>query len=84
MRVDRIKLEARQAATKYSDINAACPYPFGSPAAYVFTAEFEKARAEMEQAEDDDEPGIFCACDLQPTLDEMNWNRCTACGKAYA
>lgn len=44
-RLDRIKAEARQAAAKYSDINDACPYPFRSPAAEVFKAEFNAARA---------------------------------------
>jgi len=36
----RIQLEARQAAEKYTDINAACPYPWGSPQATIFKREF--------------------------------------------
>jgi hypothetical protein len=42
---DRIQLEARQAAHKYADLNAACPYPWGSAAAIEFKREFETARA---------------------------------------
>ena len=47
-RLDRIKAEARQAAAKYSDINDACPYPWGSPAAIEFKREFAAAREALQ------------------------------------
>jgi len=50
-RLDRIKAEARQAATRYSDINLACPYPWGTGAANEFKREFEAARAVIEAAQ---------------------------------
>ena len=40
----RIEREAIAAAKTYSDINAACPYPFGSDAAHAFTQFFNEAR----------------------------------------
>ncbi|KQM68799.1 hypothetical protein [Xylophilus sp. Leaf220] len=43
----RIQREAQAAATRYSDLNAACPYPFGSDAAHAFCAEFNQARADV-------------------------------------
>ena len=45
--IDLIHQQARQAALKYSCINAACPYPFGTEAAIVFKRAFEAARAEI-------------------------------------
>ncbi|HBH37609.1 MAG TPA: hypothetical protein DDX06_04410 [Curvibacter sp.] len=47
-RLDRIRVEARQAAAKYSDINDACPYPWGSPAAIEFKREFAAAREALQ------------------------------------
>lgn len=46
-RLERIRAEARQAAAKYSDVNAACPYPWGSGAANEFRREFEAAREQQ-------------------------------------
>jgi len=45
-RIDQeaIQAEAQKAAFFHEDINDACPYPFGSLAAQVFRAAFEKAR----------------------------------------
>ena len=40
---EAIQAEAQKAAWIYSDINAACPYPFGSLAAQIFRDAFEKA-----------------------------------------
>ena len=82
--LDRIKLQARQAAAHYSDVNAACPYPFASPAGAAYRAEFLLARAQIEQAlceADAAEEPSLCICTDQPTLEERDWNRCSSCGK---
>ncbi|MEC5213289.1 hypothetical protein RCH06_001835 [Polaromonas sp. CG_9.5] len=42
--VTRIEREAAQAARDYSDINDACPYPFGSSAGQLFKHLFLQAR----------------------------------------
>lgn len=44
-----IELEAKEAALKYSDINDACPYPWGSDAAHAFKAAFNAERAAIAQ-----------------------------------
>ena len=44
--IERIQREAKAAAARYSDLNAACPYRFGSDAAHAFCAEFNQARAD--------------------------------------
>lgn len=44
-----IQREAKAAALKYSDINDACPYPFGSDAAHAFKAAFNAERAAIER-----------------------------------
>lgn len=44
----RIEREAIAAAKTYSDINAACPYPFRSEAGKAFKDEFIKARMAIE------------------------------------
>lgn len=41
--IDRIAAEAKAAALRYNDINDACPYPFGSVAAFVFKQAFNAA-----------------------------------------
>lgn len=46
--IDRIEREARAAAQQYSDVNAACPYPFGSDAGHAFAQYFKLARAEQQ------------------------------------
>jgi len=53
--VSRAKIErdARAAAKVYDNINAACPYPFGTKAAREFSAEFKRARAEIQTAKGD-------------------------------
>lgn len=45
--VEAIEAEAQKAAWLYKDINAACPYPWGSLAAQVFKKAFEDARQNM-------------------------------------
>jgi hypothetical protein len=45
--IDRIKREAREAAARYADINAACPYPFASEEGRVFREEFNANRATL-------------------------------------
>jgi hypothetical protein len=45
--IDRIKREAREAAARYTDINAACPYPFASEEGRVFRDEFNAHRAAL-------------------------------------
>lgn len=42
---ERLERDARAAAKTYSDINDACPYPFGTDAARIFADEFKRARA---------------------------------------
>ena len=42
---ERLEREARAAAKTYSDINDACPYPFGTDAGRIFADEFKRARA---------------------------------------
>lgn len=83
-RLDRIRAEARQAATKYSDLNAACPYPWGSGAALEFKRAFEAAREQQfdaiaEAAHQDAEP-TSCDCNAQHGIEELEWNKCAACG----
>lgn len=53
--LQRIELEARQAAAKWADINAACPYPWGSGAAITFKRAFlaERARIERQQQQEE-------------------------------
>jgi hypothetical protein len=46
--LDRLQEEARAAALQYSDVNAACPYPFGSDAGHAFSQYFKLARAEAQ------------------------------------
>lgn len=48
--IARIQAEAIDAAREYSDINAACPYPFHSDAAHQFKAFFFEARRQIEAA----------------------------------
>lgn len=43
-----IQREAKLAAQKYSDINDACPYPFGTDAAHHFKAAFKAERQVIE------------------------------------
>lgn len=43
-----IEARAKAAAKVYSDINDACPYPFGTDAAHHFKAAFFAARAAMQ------------------------------------
>ena len=45
--IARIEREATEAAKLYSDVNAACPYPFDSDAAHAFKAFFKAARENM-------------------------------------
>jgi hypothetical protein len=42
--LETIQREAQAAAQKHSDINAACPYPFGSEVANAFVSAFNTAR----------------------------------------
>lgn len=47
--IEQIRREAREAALHYSDINAACRYPFGTEAGQIFAQEFKAARASAAQ-----------------------------------
>lgn len=49
--IDAIKTQAREAAAKYTDVNDACPYPFGTAAGRVFKEEFLWVRSVLEQKE---------------------------------
>lgn len=42
---ESLEAKARTAAKTYDNINDACPYPFGTDAAHIFSAEFKRARA---------------------------------------
>jgi hypothetical protein len=82
--IESIRREARQAARHHRDLNAACPYPFGSDAGHAFRAEFMASRLEIELAQDDEaeqDDTPFCACDITPTREEADKGRCDACGK---
>lgn len=87
-------MEARAAAAKWDDINAACPYPWGSPQAIVFKREFLAARAHIERTEQQAMPGVEVA-ELEPsealcqcaslealTAQELETGLCQECGKA--
>ena len=50
--MERIEREATAAAARYSDVNDACPYRFGSDAAHAFCAVFNQARADAVAAEE--------------------------------
>lgn len=47
--IERIQEQAFEAARLYSDINDACPYPFGTEAGRVFKEHFVWARNLIEQ-----------------------------------
>jgi len=46
--IERIKREAEHSAALYSDVNAACPYPFFSGAGRLFKQFFLQARARLQ------------------------------------
>lgn len=43
--IERVQREAQAAAQRFSDVNAACPYPFTTEAGRVFKQAFVAARA---------------------------------------
>lgn len=43
-KTEKIQQEARDAALRFSDLNAACPYPFSSDEGWIFRAAFIDAR----------------------------------------
>lgn len=47
---ESLEAKARAAAKTYDNINDACPYPFGTDAAHIFSAEFKRARAVINAA----------------------------------
>jgi hypothetical protein len=49
--IDYILAEAQKAAQVYSDVNAACPYPFYTGAGKAFKKEFTRVRLAMFMAE---------------------------------
>lgn len=89
-----IAMEARAAAAKWSDINAACPYPWGSLQAIIFKRAFLAERERIEQEErlalaglevTELEPGeVLCQCVSMdgPTAQELETGLCQECGKA--
>lgn len=48
---ERIEREARDAASRYGDMNAACPYPWGTDAAHAFREVFNAERARLQPRE---------------------------------
>lgn len=50
--LERVEREARAAARRYSTLNDACPYPFGSDAGHAFSQFFKLARAEEQALRD--------------------------------
>lgn len=83
-RLDRVRAEARQAAAKWNDINAACPYPWGSEEAVEFKREFlaEQDRIATRAMEEAQALEPFCGCDHELTMQELESMRCQECGKA--
>lgn len=85
--LERIEREARAAALQYSNVNDACPYPFGSDAGHAFSQYFKLARAEAQALEDStvlediDDESSFCTCNAMPSIEESDWNKCDSCGK---
>lgn len=73
---DRIRMEARQAAAKWTDINAACPYPWGSVEAAVFKREFHAEQQALAGSE------MMCACPRELSAADLEAMRCSDCGKA--
>jgi len=45
--IEQIKREAAEAAKRFSDVNAACPYPFTTEAGRLFRKEFTARRAAL-------------------------------------
>ena len=48
--LEAIKKEAQEAAFFHDNINAACPYPFGTMAGVMFKQSFYAAKAAMAEA----------------------------------
>lgn len=48
--IPRIQAEARAAALEYAELRDACPYPFGSMRARIFSNAFNRAREQMRAA----------------------------------
>jgi len=46
-RREQVQREAREAASRYSDVNDACPYPFGTVDGRTFRAAFFLQRAAL-------------------------------------
>ena len=74
--IERIQLEARQAAAAYKDINHACPYPFGTNAAIIFKREFHAEQGRIASSE------LMCACPHDISAADLEAMRCSDCGKA--
>lgn len=45
--IEQVRHQARLAASQYSDVNEACPYPFDTEAGRVFREEFNTMRAAL-------------------------------------
>lgn len=80
---NQIALEAIQAAAKWNDINAACPYPWGSTKSVIFKRHFqaEQQRLAAEAMNDPEPAEPFCACAHDLTPAELETLRCDECGK---
>ena len=85
----KVHEEARRAAGLYTDINAACPYPWGTAEALEFKREFlaERSRIELEQSigdyENDYDDPLLCNCASDGfTVQELETGKCQGCGKA--
>lgn len=85
----RIQEEARAAAQKTDDINAACRFPFGSWEAAIFKQEFNTARSQIDMAgmevlEHMNADDVLCTCTGLDgyTTNELNTGTCDECGKA--
>lgn len=85
--LELIKLQARQDAARYSDVNAACPYPFVSQEGATYRDEFLQALAQIEQPASDTaapEPNL-CTCHERTyySIEERDCNKCDFCGKPF-
>lgn len=48
--IEKIESEAVDAAKRFSTVDEACPYPFGSTAGFIFTNKFKAERQRQEDA----------------------------------
>lgn len=65
--IETYQAEARRAAREYPDVNAACPYPFGTIAGQVFAKEFARERAVMARTPKSESPRTSSGASTEST-----------------